>query len=178
MSEVTLETLLTKQQAIMAQIPPNLTLSQYIDFFGATGAGKSSLLSYLIDFSKLEFESDGIGYNLKHPTSTLMPVIGNTNNSETEIPACYRKPGMDFIDLPGIFDTKGTIQEIINAFSNSLIFKRNNTFKFVIVVELSSLQERRGSTFVDVISRMEALLGSDFPHIAESCSLVISKVVP
>lgn len=85
---------------------------------------------------------------------------------------------MNFIDLPGIFDTKGSLQEVINSFSNSLIFKRNNSFKFVIVVELSSLQERRGSTFVDVITRMETLLGQNFASIAESCVLVVSKLMP
>ena len=35
--------------------------------------------------------------------------------------------------------------------------------------------EKRGSTFVDIISRMEGLLGDNFPTIAPSCSLVISK---
>ena len=83
---------------------------------------------------------------------------------------------MNFIDLPGLSDTNGPLQEITNAYSNSLIFRMGNSFKFIIVIELSSLQAAKGSTFVDVIARMEALLGSDFPHIASSCSIVITKM--
>jgi len=42
---------------------------------------------------------------------------------------------MNFLDLPGIFDNKGSLQEITNAYTNSLIFNKNKAFKFVIVIE-------------------------------------------
>lgn len=60
--------------------------------------------------------------------------------------------------MPGIFDTKGSFQEIINAYANSMVFRSKKSFKFIIVVEVSSILEKRGSTFVNVIARMEELL--------------------
>jgi len=83
MPKVTLENLLAKQNEADSQIPKNLNESHYIAFFGATGAAKSSLISYMLDFYKMEFEPNGLAYIIRHPNTTLMPKIGNTNHSET-----------------------------------------------------------------------------------------------
>lgn len=104
-----------------------------------------------------------------------MPIIGNKNYSETELPSCYKKKEINLIDLPGILDTKGSEQEIVNAYTNSIIFKQNRSFKFMIVLEASHFYDKKGSALVETISRLEKLIGSDFPNIFASCCLVVSK---
>lgn len=63
------------------------------------------------------------------------------------------------LDLPGLFDTKGAQQEIINAYAFSMIFKGGRSFRFVLMTEVASLYDRRGGTLVDIFKMFERLLG-------------------
>jgi hypothetical protein len=78
--------------------------------------------------------------------------------------------------LPGIFDTKGTQQEIANSLTNSLVFKKGRPCRMVIVVEKASLDDRRGGTLADTLVGMERLFGPGLAHLAKSSCLVLSKV--
>lgn len=85
---------------------------------------------------------------------------------------------MTFIDLPGILDTHGINQQIINAYLTSLLFRSGHILKFVIVIEVASLKDSRGYMFTEIISRLETLLGKTFTEIASSCLMVITKTNP
>jgi len=65
---------------------------------------------------------------------------------------------------------------MINAFTNSSLFIKYRQFKLIIVIELNSINDRRGGMFIDLLKRLEDMLGDDFVQIAKSCCIVVSKV--
>ena len=116
----------------------------YICVLGPTGASKSTFISYSLDFSSMKVEKKGINYQITHINNSSLPVIGNSLESETVTPEVFSKQGFNYIDFPGIFDTKGPRQEIINAYSSTLALKRFGSYKFLIMIEVSSIYEKKG----------------------------------
>ena len=171
----TFQDLLSKFEIVKRQAPSNLDSQVNLCHYGPTGSGKSSLICYELDYSKMAFSKNGCLYDLSHPTAAQMPTIGNSGSSQTELPSCFQKGSVNLIDLPGILDTNGSEQEIINAYTNSLIFKKGRSFKFMIVLEMLHFYNQRGAALVETISRLEKLLGADFPYAFGSCYLVVSK---
>lgn len=49
--------------------------------FGPTGAGKSSLICYQLQYQKMKFRKEGLNFNLTHEESATMPAIGNSKAS-------------------------------------------------------------------------------------------------
>ena len=67
---------------------------------------------------------------------------------------------MNLIDLPGILDSRGSEQEIVNAYTNSHIFKKGRSFKMMLLVEANQIYDRKGLILVETIERLEILFGS------------------
>lgn len=124
----------------------------------------------------MTYEKKGFNYLLKHEENSSLPKIGNTVVSETELPELFTKGDINLLDLPGLYDTKGPEQEMVNAYTSSLLFKKYHQFRFVIVVEVSTLLERKGGKLADLIRKMEEMFGEALIEIAKSACLVISKV--
>ena len=73
-------------------------------------------------------------------------------------------------------DTKGALQETINAYSYSRMFQRGAQTRIVIVMEYATLQSGRGGNVPEVAKRLFNLIPSDFDRLTNSISLLITKV--
>lgn len=97
----------------------------------------------------------GAKYKISHGDTTgLYPAIGHGGRSCTSVPAIFEANGESFVDLTGWFDTGSSNQEIINAFSNSTIFKKGKEVKIVIVADISSIMAHRGGILVEIVHRL------------------------
>lgn len=144
---------------------------------GATGGGKSTLISYL-GGAKFTVGKKGLGYVISHNNSKF-PEIGNTKTSCTDVPSYY--PFINntvFYDPPGFVDSRGLHQQILNSYSNAKMFKVGTSARIILVVELSTLRSSRGAAFVGITDRLYDLFESDFDKVTNCCLLVISKVNP
>jgi hypothetical protein len=124
----------------------------------------------------MHFTKEGPKYILEHGKATSMPIIGHKFSSETQRPAVYTKGKLRFVDLPGLEDTKGPQQEIINSYTSSLVFKKGRHCRLVLVLEVASLYSSRGGKLAELLTRMEGMFGKEFLSLAQSSCLVISKV--
>ncbi len=115
----------------------------------------------MLDFPHMTYEKKGLSYLIKHEGNSSLPKIGNTAVSETELPELFTKGDINFVDMPGLYDTKGPEQEMINAYTSSFLFKRYHQFRFVIVIEISSLYDRKGGKIADLLVKMEEMFGDD-----------------
>ena len=105
------------------------------------------------------------------------PQVGNTNISCTECASLYFDEKKNaFFDCAGYFDTKGVNQEIINGIANSKIFKKGRKVKLIMVIDISSLFEKRGKFMSDFVLLLKEQFGSDFEFLAKSTMIVFSKV--
>ena len=73
-------------------------------------------------------------------------------------------------------DTKGALQETINAYSYSRMFQRGAQTRIVIVMEYATLQSGRGGNVSEVAKRLLNLFPRDFDRLTNSMSLLITKV--
>ena len=145
---------------------------------GATGEGKSTLISYLCrkNSGDIKTNFNGFKWKIEH-SGDYLPEIGNRNISCTSIPDIFQsKDGLVFLDPPGFFDTNGVTNEILNAFCISKMFKVNNNVRMLILVDVASLKAGRGGQFVKAIKRIHALFPHEYRTITKSCMFVLTKV--
>ena len=100
---------------------------------GLTGSGKSALIGYLLG-ADIQSKKEGLGWAMSHNQPDKFPEIGNKYKSCTEMPNIFNDGEECYLDLAGFVDTKGEIQEIINAYVNSKMFRRGNRTRILIVV--------------------------------------------
>lgn len=73
-------------------------------------------------------------------------------------------------------DTKGPHQELINSYSNAVMFQRGTNVKLVVVVEFATLQSGRGGNLSEVAKRLFALFPTDFDRLTNSIMILVTKV--
>jgi ABC-type ATPase involved in cell division len=64
-----------------AKLPADLDERPYSCFVGPTGAGKSSLICLLLNFSKVQCRNKGFRFILEHNCYPDLPSIGNSQRS-------------------------------------------------------------------------------------------------
>lgn len=79
------------------------------------------------------------------------------------------------MDPAGFLDTKGPVQETINAFANAKMFQRGAKTRIILVIEYFALIVGRGGTLVDFAVRLRELFPADFSNIVQSCMILITK---
>ena len=80
------------------------------------------------------------------------------------------------MDPAGFMDTKGALQETMNAYSYARMFQRGAQTKLIIVMEFSTLQSGRGGNVPDVAKRLLNLFPRDFDRLTNSMMILITKV--
>lgn len=141
---------------------------------GQTGVGKSTLINYLSG-ARLTAVDD-YGDFILHVENQVGEIeIGHEATSKTTVPNKWHDQINDIIywDCPGFEDTKGAEQDIANAFYIQRLF-HNAFLKILIVVQHTTLKEKRGSAFSHLIGKLGALL-KDFDHFKTAIALVVSK---
>lgn len=143
---------------------------------GMTASGKTTIYNYLrgvpliakfydgefvIDKKHMEKENDGISSDIAHgyTSGTTYPCLGG-----------------GFFDCPGFDDSRGAVQDIVNAYSIYKLFEKVRDFRLVLVVRREHLYPRneRGKAFCDVIKTIAEM----FPNIDEiknNINLIIAQ---
>lgn len=76
--------------------------------------------------------------------------VSHGSVSETKMPVYWE----DWCDLPGLGDTSGAIQDIVNAFTTFAISNKAKRLKVLLVVSENTLNVSRGSKFMALIKTL------------------------
>lgn len=170
--------------------------SEVVMLVGATGAGKSSLLSYINEVPLEAFSRD------RGQTYQLRVALGATPLPGVEIghdASCTRHPvvyspdnkGFSYIDMPGFGDTgdcktdseSKVAQDIANAYFRHAITTKSTGFKLVLVLNYDSLHDRASTTLPrslrDLARFMQAINSTDpnvLENIKHATSIVVTKI--
>lgn len=140
-------------------------------FFGKTGAGKSTLINYLTE-KPLRRMDGGALEIISLATQALS--IGHGDNSCTSTPSCVPYQGLLYCDFPGFNDTRGSINDIFNAFVMKSIIEKAKTVRIVLVASWSEIDAERGTEFTKYMNGISSLIPRR--TIEEISCLVITKV--
>ncbi len=156
-------------------------------FIGATGAGKSTTITYLMgaEFSttkkvgklvvmpsKLKEEEDSRTKKkyLVDLEGRKYPLIGHRPaESQTLYPEIFSSGSIFFCDCPGFFDTRGQEERIAVAINMELAMKSARTARIAVTVKYEDLTARRGAVLTD----LSKLLSKIFSRPSEAVSSII-----
>ncbi|CAG8577199.1 2264_t:CDS:1 [Dentiscutata erythropus] len=136
---------------------------------GDTGEGKTTLLGYLTGIPLLSREDD-LGDYIIYAEDSSDIEINDRPISQTSLPTCR---GV-YWDCPGFGDTRGLVQNIVNAYSIYKLIKNVEKLKILLVVSESIIKSTRKKEFLNLINN----LGETFKNIDEfvrGLCLVITK---
>ena len=162
--------------SIAQQIDPH---SDYIKviLMGITGSGKSTLACCISRKGLIaqrgkggKIRLEGSGVKSGHTSVTRDPSFTTDDLNK-----------IVFIDCAGFEDTKGFLQEIINAFAIDCLFEQksniSNKFKILLVISDPEIEAGRGDNIVKSIQRLEQIF-PDHEQLKNSIGLVITKSDP
>lgn len=148
---------------------------------GATRAGKSTLVNYLID-NKLKAERikkhDSIKIS-KVDSESSGPEIGFGSTSKTTIPKRWfskKLPQLTIWDAPGFDDNRGAIQDITNAFYLHQLIQNVKSLKIILTIDINDILHDNIKPFLLVLSAVENLLGDKMNHYFTTISVIFTKV--
>ncbi|CAG8485565.1 3197_t:CDS:2 [Gigaspora rosea] len=136
---------------------------------GDTGEGKTTLLGYLTGIPLFSREGDLGDYIIYTKDSKIID-INHRPISQTSIPTCR---GV-YWDCPGFGDTRGPVQNIVNAYSIYKLIESVDKLKILLVVSESIIKSTRKKEFLNLINN----LGETFKNIDElvrGLCLIITK---
>lgn len=148
---------------------------------GATRAGKSTLINYLIG-NKLK----SVRHSRISPISiekvdnqSLGPEIGRGATSKTTIPTKWVSNIYSNIiiwDAPGFDDNRGAVQDITNAFYLYQLVQNVKSLKIILAIDVNDLLHDNIKPFISVLKAVESLLGEKMIDFYSSISVIFTKV--
>lgn len=153
-------------------------------FLGNTRAGKSTVVACLsgkpLTVVSVQY-GERIIYLLQNEVEAS-PVIGIGARSVTTIPSLWDPdPSLNIVgaklwDMPGFADNRGDDRDILNAFCIKEVLSSVRSAKFVLVSNISDLDNDNVSRFTDLLSRVCELFGSSLDgNILASMSIIFTK---
>lgn len=138
---------------------------------GNTGSGKSALLDYL-NGTKLTPVLDDRNRYIFQDTDT----ISSSSKSKTTYPRVIKIKGVTYYDCPGFRDTRGSDQDIINAYSIYKFIEKTPKTKIVMVASEDSVstQVERGSPFLKPFTQLGEVFKVNEKEIMNNLCLVIT----
>ncbi|GBC08661.1 hypothetical protein RclHR1_00830012 [Rhizophagus clarus] len=142
-----------------------------IVIIGDTGEGKSALLNYLAEvplFSKADEGFDEFVINTDSAVEGME--IGDGCVAKTSLPSSW----MEFWDCPGFGDTRGSVQDIVNAFSIYKLIKSAKKVKVLVIVSENTIKGSRRKSFLNLIRNVGETFKNTDELIYGLC-LVVTK---
>ncbi|CAG8575190.1 13644_t:CDS:1 [Dentiscutata heterogama] len=140
-----------------------------IIIIGDTGEGKSTLLNYLTGVPLFSKDDDFGDYIIYTETSDGID-INDRSISQTTLPL---RRGI-YWDCPGFGDTRGPVQNIVNAYSIYKLVKSVKKLKVVVVVSEYVIKSTRKKEFLNLINNIgETFKNTD--ELVQGLCLVITK---
>ncbi|CAG8686561.1 7370_t:CDS:1, partial [Scutellospora calospora] len=136
---------------------------------GDTGEGKTTLLGYLTGIPLFSKEDDLGDYIIYAKDSNELD-INDRPISQTSLPK-FREV---YWDCPGFGDTRGPVQNIVNAYSIYKLVKNIEKLKILLVISESIIRSTRKKEFLNLINN----LGETFKvtdELVRGLCLVITK---
>lgn len=140
---------------------------------GSTGAGKTSLISYLTGMD-LNYESDDSEHGITLKKNYPGFEICSGDESVTKLPNFRTLTGSSCLlyDLPGLEDTRGSSYEILNASFIKNIVENAKTVGFVFVEDKATLSSKRGKGLKILIEKANSVFKVD----KTNSILIVTKV--
>ena len=152
---------------------------------GNTGAGKSTLINFLLKcVMEKVYLSLGGKRKVVFMVSEASPVkavmqIGFSSTSQTFVPDAVQSPDLGLVvDCPGFFDNRGPEINIANAVNIKAVMARARGVTMVVVLNYYTLKADRGRGVRELLDTLLGLFGSAERALiyADSILLVVSHV--
>ena len=149
-----------------------------------TKSGKTTLANILAGKAVTAQKRAGT-WSLIAPDPMPGFTISSRKGSETTIPRVCQCKNPDemadavaLVDLPGLDDTRGVIQEIANAVCMQKVFEECPQGKILVLVDENYVTNPRGGGLVNCMTMITDLFPGGVERIAKSVSLVVTRVKP
>tara|TARA_B110000503_G_scaffold131974_1_gene207385 strand:- start:2385 stop:3743 length:1359 start_codon:yes stop_codon:yes gene_type:complete len=163
------ETFFTQLKEITAEMKKETKLDDVaILVCGDTGAGKSTLVNYLLEQTPIVKPRKNTKEFLIEYENPLAKV-GSNSVSLTSVPQRYSLVNKVYWDCPGFEDNRSGMTDIANAFSISKIGDKTKSFKVLAVIEESAFLSRKGQLFRSMINKMSKM----FPDEKELANKIV-----
>lgn len=148
---------------------------------GATRAGKSTLINYLIgnELKAVRVSRVQPVTIIKADNGSLGPEIGSGSTSKTTIPTKWiskNLPDLVIWDAPGFDDNRGAVQDITNAFYLYQLVQNVKSLKIVLAVDINDILHDNIKPFQTVLKAVESLLGNRMKAHFSIISVIFTKV--
>ncbi|XP_051170677.1 uncharacterized protein LOC127287663 [Leptopilina boulardi] len=148
---------------------------------GATRAGKSTLINYLIGNKLKAVRLSRVQpiTIIKVDEQSIGPEIGSGSTSKTTIPTKWiskNLPDLALWDAPGFDDNRGAIQDITNAFYLYQLVQNVKSLKIVLAVDINDILHDNIKPFLTVLKAIENLLGNRMKSYFSIISIIFTKV--
>jgi energy-coupling factor transporter ATP-binding protein EcfA2 len=144
-------------------------------FLGKTGSGKSTLINYL---NNIELKVNRLGnILLEDPSNPLAMPIGTGGKSKTSLPQFIESTnGRLFYDMPGFYDSKGVVVDLVNAIFIKTIIENAKSAKLVLMLSQPEVDFERGAHFVKFLQDVGKFLEGQ-PITSFSCLIVMKSLL-
>ena len=143
---------------------------------GDTGAGKSTIINYLLGKELFAKEREN-SYQLVIECTNPISEIGHQNISTTSVPQKHKLSKLSYWDCPGFEDTAGEVADIINAYAISKIQHTSKKLKILALIEEHNLlSPLRGGIFRELITKLTKMFdNNNESSLADSITLCFTK---
>ncbi|KAF0427131.1 50S ribosome-binding GTPase family protein [Gigaspora margarita] len=139
---------------------------------GETREGKTTLLNYLTGISLSSKKNGRFGEFEIHGVDSLNNVtISNGSISQTSLP--YNRG--EYWDCPGFGDTRGSVQEIINAYSIYKLIKSTKKLKVLAVISENTILEPSEKKLLNFIQNLGEIFNNKKDLVEGLCLVVTRK---
>lgn len=144
---------------------------------GMTGSGKSAVYNYLQGINlratkrggRMIVDVDKGNNNLSTINAPYSPIAHDTE-AETTFPCIHK----GFADIAGFGDTRGPVQEIINAYSLYKLFENVQDFRIALVIP-SRFHEQHYESLLKPLNHLAKIFNNNFESIKDSLNIIITK---
>ncbi|MDR2781410.1 MAG: hypothetical protein LBB21_03055 [Holosporaceae bacterium] len=162
-------------KAVRREIKERAVDATRVLLVGSTGSGKSTLVHLLADIPLIVRKDSMSGGLCLVPEKELFAVAPGPDSVTTTPGFWSDRKGVVYCDCPGFDDSRGSDQEIINAFATDQLLTELSRVKILLVTAVSEIMAGRGHMFKEQLRRLTCLI-PDIKQLQIGSALVITKI--